>query len=99
METRRDSIRVYPSYFEKKYSRAEGRKVPKAMAINDCTIEHVAKALKKAGIEYTLESGKAYPRHWWTKEGRIKVARKGESKNQIIKKIALALKGIRTKDE
>jgi signal recognition particle subunit SRP19 len=99
METRRDSIRVYPSYFEKKYSRAEGRKVPKSMAINDCTIEHLAKALKKVGIEYTLESDKAYPRHWWTREGRIKVARNGESKNHIIKKIALALKEIRSKDE
>ena len=63
----------WPEYFDSNRSKAEGRRVPKSLAIQDPTMEMVIKAVQRAGFQYKLEEGKSYPGSWWKKTGMLLV--------------------------
>lgn len=77
---------IWPSYFDIEFSRKEGRKVKKSLAIKNPTIDEIFQAAKKIGLN-PLKEEKSYPKKWWRKEGRIVVDKKGK-KVEIIRRIA-----------
>lgn len=83
-------IVLYPEYFTSKYSRAEGRRVPKALAKPSPTVEDIEKAAKTLGLNPVVEKDKSYPRFWYKKRGRILVEKK-MSKSEIMKAVGKAL--------
>lgn len=77
---------LYPCYFNAGYSRMEGRRVKKSLAVKAPVLTDLERALKRAGVKFRVED-KHHPEHWARKEGRV-VAEWTEGKEALIKKVA-----------
>ncbi len=86
---------IYPSYFDKRLSRSEGRRVPKDLAVKNPNLDELVKAASPFG-EILVERDKARPSRWYKREGRILIKYDG-SKEELLKKIAQNLRRIRTR--
>lgn len=84
-------LRIWPAYFDIKYSRGDGRRVPRNLAIRDPKIEDIEKAAVKLGLKPVLQPGKSYSKYPWMKSGVLLVDKKG-SKTDVIKMIAEKLR-------
>ncbi len=84
-------LRIWPAYFDAKYTRSQGRRVPRDKAIREPAIEDIEKAAAKLGLKPVLQPGLAYSKYPWRKTGVILVDKKG-SKTEVLEMIAEALK-------
>ena len=84
-------IVLYPEYFMSKYSRAEGRKVPKSLARPTPTVEDIEKAVKALGLKPIVEKDKSYPRTWHKKRGRVLIEKNKMQKTELLKKVCEGL--------
>ena len=84
-------LRIWPAYFDVKYSRSEGRRIPRNQAVREPRIEDLEKAANKLGLKPILQAGAAYSKYPWSKTGALLVDKKG-SKNDVIKKLAAELR-------
>lgn len=82
---------LWPEYFDSARTRAEGRKVSRSLAIDQPTLDMVALAVKKLGLEHKVESDKAYPGNWYAHGGRVLVEKKMK-KAQLLVKVAELMK-------
>ncbi|QYZ79005.1 signal recognition particle protein Srp19 [Methanofollis formosanus] len=80
---------LYPCYFHAGLRRAQGRRVPKALAVRDPSLADLKDALKKCGCSFRTEE-KHHPAHWHKREGRVVVDYEGP-KSALILKVARAL--------
>ena len=85
-------LRIWPAYFDVRYSRGEGRRVPRDRAIRDPKAEDIETVAQKLGLNPILQPGKSYSKQPWKHTGVILVDKKG-SKIEIINKIAGSLRG------
>ena len=85
-------LRIWPAYFDVRYSRGEGRRVPRDKATRDPKAEDIEIVAQKLGLTPILQLGKAYSKQPWKHTGVILVDKKG-SKTEIINKIAGSLRG------
>jgi len=83
-----DKYVIWPIYFDKGTSRANGRRVPKNLAINNPTAQDIFKVAQSLSLNPQIEK-KSYPSVWWT-QGRLLVEQK-RSKTEIIRTIAQKL--------
>ena len=84
-------LRIWPAYFDIRYSRGEGRRVPRDKAIRDPKIEDIEKAALKLGLKPIHQPGAAYSKYPWRKTGVLLVDKKG-SKAKVINMIAEELR-------
>jgi signal recognition particle subunit SRP19 len=91
VRTRSDHIVLWPTYFDSRKSKAEGRRVSKKASIEKPTVEEIFKATKSLDLEVTIQGDKSHPNSWWEKEGMLRVE-KTMSKTQLITKVAAKLK-------
>jgi len=85
---------LYPAYFDLRRSRKDGRRVPKALAVEAPTTEEIEKAAKALGLKPTVEGDKAFPQSPWKRDGRVLVS--GDYfKTSIVRKVAERLKASR----
>ena len=84
-------LRIWPAYFDVRYSRGEGRRVPRDKAVRDPKIEDIEKAALKLGLKPILQPGTAYSKYPWRKTGVLLVDKKG-SKTKVINMIAEELR-------
>lgn len=91
---KRDRMLIFwPAYFEKNYTRLQGRKIPSNLAASDVTIDTLEEAAESSGFEYETEHDKRYPRNWSEKRGRIVVTSdEGHKKKRVLLMLA---KGVR----
>jgi len=85
-------IRIWPAYFDIRYSRSEGRRVPRDRAIRDPKLDDLEKVSHKLGLNPIIQPEKRYSRKPWKRSGVVLVDKKG-SKTEIIKNIAKSLRG------
>jgi len=85
-------IRIWPAYFDIRYSRSEGRRVPRDSAIRDPKLDDLEKVSHKLGLNPIIQPEKRYSRKPWKRSGVVLVDKKG-SKTEIIKNIAKSLRG------
>ncbi len=85
---------VYPSYFDSRLSRSEGRRVPRNLSVRRPNLQDIIRALKYLSIDFEVEDGKHRPSRWYKMEGRVKVYYEG-SKEELLKKIGNTLRSIR----
>jgi signal recognition particle subunit SRP19 len=93
VRTRTDHLILWPSYFDSRKSRSEGRRVPKNLSIEKPTVDDIHKAVKKLGLKATVDSSKSHPNAWWEREGMVKVE-KSLAKEELISRVAAELKRI-----
>ena len=85
-------IRIWPAYFDIRFSRGEGRRVPRDKAVRAPKLEDIEKVAQKLGLNPLIQPEKHYSKQHWMKTGVVLVDKKG-SKTEVINKIASSLRG------
>ncbi|KAI9791365.1 MAG: signal recognition particle subunit [Candelina submexicana] len=77
---------IYPVYFDKTRSRAEGRRVGKELAVQNPLAREMVDAVQSLGLNVVFEPGKVHPKDW-SNPGRVRVLLKqdGRVKNPRVK--------------
>ncbi|OEH77642.1 hypothetical protein cyc_07565 [Cyclospora cayetanensis] len=70
---------LYPAYLNKKYTTAQGRRVGKALAVEDPTIDEMKMICDHLHIPVHVERARRYPRDWLLSVGRLRVQLKTEA--------------------
>ncbi|KAF1939900.1 signal recognition particle sec65 subunit [Clathrospora elynae] len=70
---------LYPIYFDKSRSRAEGRRVGKELAVENPLAREMADAAASLGLNTVFEPDKTHPKDW-SNPGRVRVLLKHEGK-------------------
>lgn len=78
---------LYPVYFDKNRSRAQGRRVGKENAVENPLAREIVMACGRLRLETLFEPTKLHPKDWGN-PGRVKVKLKG-SNNPLVKNSAL----------
>jgi signal recognition particle subunit SRP19 len=91
VRTRTDHIILWPTYFDSRKSRSEGRRVPRSVSIDGPTAEEVHRAVKGLGLSATMDASKSHPNSWWEKEGMVRVEN-SLGKEELIRLVAARLK-------
>ena len=91
---KRNKIVLWPVYFDSTKTRQEGRRVPKSLAIPTPKLEEVQRAVEQEGLHPEVVPSAGHPSVPWRKTGLI-IVPKGDSKTQILRRIAKALLKVR----
>jgi signal recognition particle subunit SRP19 len=79
---------IYPRYIDAAVSRGGGRRVPRADAVEDPTVEEIAAAVRQIGYTATVEPEVCHPREV-SARGRVRVqAEPDESKREVVLAVA-----------
>jgi signal recognition particle subunit SEC65 len=77
---------LYPVYFDKTRSRAEGRKVGAELAVENPLARDIVDAVQMLGLNAGLEPEKLHPKDW-ANPGRVRVQLKNENGQLVNSKI------------
>lgn len=86
---------IWPAYVDAEKSRDEGRRVAMELAIEEPSVDEIAKAVQQVGYDAVIERDKTYPREY---EERGRVLIKGAedaSKSDLLQATAAYLDAIR----
>lgn len=95
LRTRTKEMVLWPEYFNVRATRAQGRRVPKELAVHNPTGEMVLEAVKKTGRDCHLLEDKSYPRTSWKTTGAVAVEKTG-SKTELLTAVAKELSKLDT---
>jgi len=84
---RGERVIIYPAYIDSSLSRKQGRRIPRDQAVAKPTLREIARAAEKLGLEPVIEAEAHYPRTWFTRKGRVVVAKRG-SKRSLLRMLA-----------
>jgi signal recognition particle subunit SRP19 len=88
-----DHFYVYPAYLTSSSSRTLGRRVPKAAAVPEASLEEIVRAAQALGFQAVAEPTKQYPRQFYTYAGRVKVTKKAAvTKTRFLQQLAAQLR-------
>jgi signal recognition particle subunit SRP19 len=90
VRTRADRHILWPCYFDIGLSRAEGRRVPRSLAVQNPTAQEIYDVAIALGLKAALHEGRGHPSRWWEHEGRVAVE-KGQAKAELMGNIAQRL--------
>ena len=82
---------LWPRYFDKGLTRAQGRRVSRAQAVPSPRLEDIIKAVKGLKLKYRLESDASHPSSHWKQNGRV-VVQSNLEKTKLVKWVAKRLK-------
>lgn len=78
---------IYPSYFDLKLSRSEGRRVPRNLSVKGPSLQELVNALRSLSMRFEVEKDKKRPSRWYKSEGRVLVYYEGK-KEQLLRMLA-----------
>jgi signal recognition particle subunit SRP19 len=81
---------LWPRYFDKGLSKAQGRRVSKEQAVPSPRTEDIAKAVKELNLKFRVEPDAAHPSAPWKPTGRV-VVQSDLEKTKLIKWVAKRL--------
>lgn len=87
-------ITIWPQYLDKNLSLKEGRKISREDCVKDPKLNEIEKALKRLGLQYSVQKERSYPGKWYEKSGRILVEW-DKTKLELIREVSLKIKEIR----
>jgi signal recognition particle subunit SRP19 len=93
-----DKAIIWPIYFDVNKSRAEGRRVPKNIAVQSPKILEIKEAADKLGLQNEAKLEVHFPKNHWAKSGMLLVEKK-EAKEKIIQKLAKQLVKIKSQSQ
>ena len=86
---------IWPAYLDANLSRSEGRRVPEDLAVEEPTIEEIARAVKQVGYDVEVNRDKTYSREYEPR-GQVLVKDAGDaSKSDLLQATAAYLGAIR----
>ncbi len=86
-------IVIWPANLDSGKSRADGRLIPRQLAIPSPKLQEMENAARELRLSPEKAVEKSYPKTWWEKSGHMRVeniAPKSEIARQIAKKIGEA---------
>jgi len=83
----RGKIVVWPAYLDSGYSRGEGRRVPRNLAVRGVKAEEVFQAAADLGLNPVLRAEASYPKRPWQREGSVLVD-DNAPKTEILRSLA-----------
>jgi signal recognition particle subunit SRP19 len=91
---KRNKIVLWSVYFDASKSRAEGRRVPKKLAIQSPKLTELQQVAGRMGLQPELKYDAAHPSNPWQKTGML-IFPKTDSKNVILQLMAKELTNLR----
>ncbi|MFB6142023.1 MAG: signal recognition particle subunit SRP19 [Halorientalis sp.] len=86
---------IWPAFLDADLTRAEGRRVPRDLAVPDPTVEEIAQAVQQVGYDAVVERDVQYPREWEAR-GRVLVKDADDaSRSDLLQAVAAYLDVIR----
>lgn len=92
---KQDNVIIWPAYFDSTRTRKQGRRVPKSLAVPSPKILEIKDAAEKIGLEHELVLDVGYPKTPFLSKTGMLLAKKNETKNKIMVKVAKQLLKIR----
>ena len=87
---------IWPAYLDAALTRSEGRRVARDAAIEDPTVDEIAKAVQQVGYDAVIEREKSYSREGHRQRGRVLVKNPDDdSKNDIVQAVAAYVNALR----
>ena len=87
---------LWPAFFDADLSRDEGRRVPLDQAVEDPTVDEIARAVQQIGYDAVIERDVAYPREHWKRRGRVLVEGADDAtKSDLVGAVAAYLNVLR----
>lgn len=85
---------LWPQYFDQSLSRAQGRRVPKALAVREPDAQWIETASRRLNLEPVLEEAARHPRLPYEKSGRVLVAKRleGKAKEELVRLVGEKMK-------
>ncbi len=81
-------IVIWPASLDSTKSRAQGRCLPKSLAIQAPRIDELELAARKLSFEPELTRNSALPSRWWEKTGYVVVKRGDNPRSKILRDLA-----------
>jgi signal recognition particle subunit SRP19 len=79
---------IWPAYFDAARTRSEGRRVALDQAVDEPTVDELAKAVQQVGYDAVIERDKTYAREFEPR-GRVLVQGADDaSKNDLVQAVA-----------
>ena len=85
------AIVLWPEYFDKTRTRAEGRKVPVELAVDKPELDIIAKGAMILDLEFEIDENAAYPGNWAAKSGCVRVEKGKLPKTKLLIEVAKVL--------
>ena len=86
---------IWPAYLDANLTRAEGRRVPRDLAVEDPDVEEIARAVQQVGYDVVIERDRTYPREYEPR-GRVIVKDADDAgKSDLLQATAAYLGAIR----
>lgn len=86
-----NAIVLWPEYFDAKRTRAEGRRLPKALCVEKPSLDIIAKGAMILDLEYKVLEDKSYPADWAARRGCVRVEKGKMKKTAILAEIGRTL--------
>lgn len=83
-----DSVVLWPQYFDRKLSRAEGRRVNAELAVKEPDAKWIEAAARKAGLDAELDEKAKHPSLPYERPGRVLVKKSGGKKEAMLDQVA-----------
>ncbi len=85
------AITLWPEYFDKGLTRAQGRRLPKDLCVAKPDLDMIAKGAMLLDLEYEVREDMSYPKAPREKHGCVKVEKGKLSKTEILPRIGQVL--------
>ena len=85
------AITLWPEYFDKNRTRAEGRRLPLSLCVENPDIDIIAKGAMLLDLEYEMFEQMSYPKSPRSQHGCVRVERGVMPKTEILPKIGQIL--------
>jgi signal recognition particle subunit SRP19 len=86
---------IWPAYLDANCTRAEGRRVPEDVAVEEPTVDEIAEAVGQVGYDATIEHDKAYSREPHLARGRVLVKDAPDAKTDVLAAVAAYVGALR----
>ena len=86
-----NAIVIWPEYFDKTRTRAEGRRLPIELCVNEPSLDIIAKGAMILDLEYKIFENVAYPANWAAKSGCVRIERGKMPKTALLNEIGKIL--------
>ncbi|MBE6501680.1 MAG: signal recognition particle protein Srp19 [Methanobrevibacter thaueri] len=87
-------ITIWPQYLDKNLTLKEGRKIAKEYAVAEPSLSDIERAVKRLGLQHSVQKEVSYPGKWYEKSGRILVEWEG-TKLELLREVSLEIKNMR----
>ena len=86
-----NAIVLWPEYFDRNRTRAQGRRLPVELCVENPDLDIIAKGAMILDLEFKVLEDKSYPANWAAHAGCVRVEKGKISKSDLLREIGKTL--------